>query len=93
LLTRSSTDAEVCGQPRYSRFKPGHPDGFLEAFANYYSDLADWLQPHADHDGAAAEGDIASAEMALEGLQLMEAITESARCGRWVDVGQYAYAL
>jgi hypothetical protein len=31
--------------------------------------------------------------MALEGLQMMEAITESSRCGRWVDVGQHAYAV
>ncbi|MFO0063020.1 MAG: gfo/Idh/MocA family oxidoreductase, partial [Planctomyces sp.] len=72
---------------------PGHPDGFLEAFANYYADLADWVQPDAEQDVTAASGGIASAEMALEGLQMMEAITESARGGRWVDVGQHAYAV
>ena len=26
---------------RYNRYKPGHPSGFLEAFANIYFDLAD----------------------------------------------------
>ncbi len=31
----------VCGTPRYNRYKAGHPAGFLEAFANLYSDIAD----------------------------------------------------
>ena len=26
---------------RYNRYKPGHPAGFIEAFANLYSDLAE----------------------------------------------------
>ena len=93
LLTRSSMDAEVCGQDRYARFKPGHPDGFLEAFANYYSDIADWLRPRSELDGRIAQDSIASAEMALEGLQMMEAIAESARCGLWVELGRHAYAV
>jgi len=93
LLTRSSMDAEVCGQDRYARFKPGHPDGFLEAFANYYSDIADWLRPRSELDGRITQDSIASAEMALEGLQMMEAIAESARCGLWVELGRHAYAV
>lgn len=28
---------------RYNRFKAGHPAGFMEAFANYYHDIADSL--------------------------------------------------
>jgi hypothetical protein len=31
--------------------------------------------------------------MALEGLQMMEAIAESARCGLWVELGRHAYAV
>lgn len=92
LLTRSSMDAEVWGQPRYGRFKPGHPDGFLEAFANYYSDLADWLNPASRLDEQIAVDNLASAEMALEGLQMMEAIAESANSGCWVEVGRHALA-
>jgi len=30
----------MAGQPRYNRFKAGHPDGFIEAFANVYADIA-----------------------------------------------------
>ena len=29
---------------RYNRYKPGHPAGFIEAFANLYSDLAEDLK-------------------------------------------------
>ncbi len=93
MLTRNSMDAEVCGQDRYARFKPGHPDGFLEAFANYYTDIAEWLRPRSELDGRIAQDSIASAEMALEGLQMMEAIAESARSGQWVELGRHAYAV
>ena len=32
------------GSDRWSRTPPGHPEGFIEAFANLYSDVADCLQ-------------------------------------------------
>lgn len=40
---RASPGLLVANLPRYSRFKPGHPSGFIEAFANYYVDVADYL--------------------------------------------------
>ena len=33
----------VCGKARYNRYRAGHPAGFIEAFANLYSDIADDL--------------------------------------------------
>lgn len=30
----------VGNEPTYNRFKPGHPSGFIEAFANIYTDFA-----------------------------------------------------
>ncbi|MFM7058909.1 MAG: Gfo/Idh/MocA family protein [Planctomycetota bacterium] len=92
MLSRNSMDAEVCSQSRYSRFKAGHPDGFFEAFANYYCDLADWIQPGSDVDSPDVYDHIASAETALEGLLFLEAVAESARSGRWVEVERsYVY--
>lgn len=35
--------AIIANQQRYNRFKVGHPSGFIEAFANLYSDIADQL--------------------------------------------------
>ena len=31
----------VSSEKRYNRYKPGHPAGFIEAFSNLYSDLAE----------------------------------------------------
>ena len=39
ILDRSSAVYEA-NKERYNRYKPGHPSGFLEAFANIYLDLA-----------------------------------------------------
>ena len=38
---------------RYNRMKPGHPTGFIEAFANLYSDIADALSSHLAGKGVA----------------------------------------
>ena len=43
FVERSSVDIQITDELRYNRFKAGHPAGFLEAFANYYYDMADSL--------------------------------------------------
>lgn len=87
VLERSSADCLIAQAPRYSRFKPGHPDGFLEAFANLYSDIADALQ------GFRASGELQSpfvfsTDHALEGLRLLHAAALSAREERWVQIAE-----
>ena len=37
--TGDTCEANLC----YNRFKAGHPAGFIEAFGNYYMDVADCL--------------------------------------------------
>ena len=39
VFDRSSASYEA-NKDRYNRYKPGHPSGFLEAFANIYFDIA-----------------------------------------------------
>ena len=84
ILTRASNGAEICCEGRYGRFKAGHPSGFIEAFANYYTDVADALQhcrgPRAVHEY------LATAEDAVEGLRMMAAINRSAESGQWEPV-------
>lgn len=57
-------------EERYSRFKAGHPAGFLEAFANLYTDFSDVLAGEAD----AATIESYDAAAAASGLELLEAI-------------------
>lgn len=73
---RISSGSEVTAEPRYNRFKAGHPAGFIEAFANYYVDVAraiheDRLNPYTLSAGVAAEG-----------ISLSQAIARASASGR-----------
>lgn len=39
ILARGNLNCKVANERRYSRFKGGHPSGFIEAFANVYEDI------------------------------------------------------
>ncbi len=39
ILTRGNPSCDIANLPRYTRFKGGHPSGFIEAFANVYEDF------------------------------------------------------
>jgi predicted dehydrogenase len=66
---------------RLTRVGLGHPEGFLEAFANFYSDLADMLRGQA-----ARELTIPTGVDGLIGVQFVEAaIASHANDAAWVD--------
>lgn len=68
------------------RLPPGHPEAFLEAFANLYADFADLVLARRDGvpaDALAYEGPDAASGVA--GLAFIDACLQSARDGRWVD--------
>ncbi len=69
---------------RRDRFKAGHPTGFVEAFASFYSDLAEDIQ--AALNGRDGSRWIRPIEDAFEGLQFLEAAVRSHKTGGWVDV-------
>ncbi|MBM3125979.1 MAG: Gfo/Idh/MocA family oxidoreductase, partial [Chloroflexi bacterium] len=84
-IDRASNDVLIAHQPRYNRFKSGHPAGFLEAFANLYADIAEDLTQWSNDKTLASDYTFTSRH-ALEGLVMLEAIERSARERRWVDV-------
>jgi predicted dehydrogenase len=75
----------VAGQQRYSRFKSGHPAGFVEAFANLYCDIADALLMYQE-TGAWTSDEVFGAELECEGLQFLEAMAASAVSKKWEKV-------
>lgn len=85
VLSRASNSMEICTLDRYNRFKPGHPAGFIEAFANYYFDIADYLISHLRGDDK-THPMVSGVEVAEEGLRMMEAISRSARNHSWERV-------
>ena len=67
-----------------TRRKPGQPEGFQEAFANVYSDVAAWIRTPAERrDGAPWPA--AGVDDGVAGVRFIEACVASDRDGaRWV---------
>lgn len=85
VLGRSSVELYVAGKLRYNRFKAGHPTGFIEAFANHYYDLADSLIEFKKTDGFTSPW-VFGAEIAEEGLLMLEGMESSVRTKHWVEL-------
>ncbi|MGZ9809019.1 Gfo/Idh/MocA family protein [Pseudoroseicyclus sp. H15] len=67
------------GAGDWTRIPPGHPEGYLEGFANLYTDAADLIQGKAD--GALLPG----IEAGLDGMWFISACQESSgQDGAWV---------
>jgi predicted dehydrogenase len=81
IMDRASR-VEVANMRRYNRFKSGHPTGFIEAFANLYSDIADCLRQYRATGHWTSE-EVFSAELAEEGLRLIEAMIKSMDKKAW----------
>ena len=72
---------------RVTRLWAGHPEGFIDAFANLYTDIADAIL--ARRDGFAADPlayTFPTVEDGVLGVKFVEAAVASNRQdGRWVD--------
>ena len=86
ILDRASS-VFIANQSRYNRFKSGHPAGFLEAFANLYSDIADGLLMYQETGGWKSE-EVYGAELAHDGLSLLEAMKESITTRAWSNIAR-----
>lgn len=84
-IDRSFSELHLAGDIRYNRFKPGHPDGFLEAFANYYYDIADSLIQFKQSREWENKW-VAGIQTAKEGMELLEAISTSATTNKWCHI-------
>jgi predicted dehydrogenase len=85
VLDRASA-VVVANQRRYNRFKAGHPAGFVEAFANLYSDIAQSLRQYK-RTCKWESSEVFSAELSLAGMYFLEAMVSSARSRSWQAVG------
>ena len=85
MMDRGSGEADLTREPRYNRFKSGHPSGFIEAFANLYTDIADHLHRHKAGQSP-ADPFVYGARESEQGLRLLEAIARSAGSRTWQKV-------
>ena len=86
LITRNGAGAgDAAG--RMSRVPPGHPEGYLEGFANIYTEAADAII--AKRDGSAAPDGLAypTVRDGLRGVQFVAACVQSSkRNSAWVKI-------
>ena len=77
-----SNDLEIGNDLRYTRFKVGHPAGFIEAFANYYQDIFEALSQYKK-EGYWQSQYVLPLEYSIEGLVLFEEAHQSAKNREW----------
>ena len=85
-ITRGSGAAADAAQ-RVTRIPGGHPEGYLEAFANIYVEVARAIRAH--RRGQAVEGNVLfpAGEDGLHGVEFVEAAVRSSEAGAsWVEV-------
>jgi predicted dehydrogenase len=86
LITRNGSGAGDAAA-RISRVPPGHPEGYLEGFANIYSEAADAIVAHREGREPAAEVMYPTIMDGLKGVEFIDAcIRSSARNAAWVMV-------
>lgn len=86
IIDRSNAFVDVASESRYSRFKPGHPAGFIEAFANYYFDISESLDKFKTEGNEILNQYTFGTSIAHEGMQFLEAITRSKQNKKWESV-------
>lgn len=84
LLTRNGSGAHSANQD-VSRIPPGHPEGYLEGFANIYNEAADLII--ASRDGTMTDHILPTVQDGLDGVVFIDAcVRSSARNAAWVKV-------
>lgn len=81
VLTRGSAGLHAAAADA-TRLPPGHPEGFIEAFANIYRGVAAAIR------AGAHAGDFPTVEDGARGVRFVEAaVRSSAAAGRWEPMG------
>ena len=86
LITRNGAGAGDAAA-RMSRIPPGHPEGYLEGFANIYSEAAAAIRAH--QSGAKPDADVVypTIDDGLRGMKFVDAcVRSSARNAAWVTL-------
>ncbi len=84
LITRGGAGSNAASQ-KGTRIPPGHPEGYLEGFANIYSEAADAIE--AARDGKSSDALYPTVEDGLDGMKFIQAcVTSSKRNSAWVKL-------
>ena len=86
LLTRGSATAGA-DAARLSRIPAGHPEGYLEAFANLYSEAAEMIEARREGREPDPAVHVPGVEDGLAGVAFVDACVRSSQAGgTWVKL-------
>ena len=77
-IINRSCDLLEAGKKRYNRMTPGHPSGFIEAFANLYADIAAFYK-------IGSNPYVVGIDHTIESLRFFEAAMQSHKKGVWIE--------
>ena len=88
LITRNGAGATGNAAGRMSRIPAGHPEGYLEGFANIYSEAALAIRAHSAQSPQPTDVIYPTAEDGLKGVKFIDAcLRSSKRDAAWVALG------
>ncbi|MCU0909734.1 MAG: Gfo/Idh/MocA family oxidoreductase [Rhodobacteraceae bacterium] len=86
LITRGGAGSGAAAA-RVTRVPPGHPEGYLEGFANIYAEAARAIRAKRDGGAAGPEVVFPGISEGLQGVAFVDAcVRSSARNGAWVGL-------
>jgi predicted dehydrogenase len=86
IITRGGPDVGISAN-QGSRIPAGHPEGFLEGFANVYKDVADKILAHRDGSNETEANLAPSIEAGVRGMKFIDrAVASSNAGGVWQDL-------
>lgn len=80
VITRAGTGANEAAQ-RVSRIPAGHPEGYLEAFANLYKEIAAAIRAHANGTHPDSGVSFPTVADGLSGVRFVSAAVQSSNAG------------
>lgn len=87
-ILRTSTEFVGAAAAANSRIPAGHPEGFIEAFANIYMNFTKTLWKKLDGDNQAT-GDFPNVCSGVRGIAFIEAVVESSKQdSKWIEIGR-----
>jgi predicted dehydrogenase len=85
-LTRSNAGTGAAAA-RVTRIPPGHPEGYLEAFATIYSEAAEAIRAHQSNEPLSGDVMYPDVQDGLSGVAFVDAcVRSSSRNGAWVQL-------
>jgi predicted dehydrogenase len=92
-VQRTGGPTACAASRRATRLPMGHPEGFIEAFANLYRDFALALDARRRGESFdAAVLDFPTANDGVRGMRFLAAVVASSRSGSWVELESDAVA-